>query len=551
MAHSTMLANARPRQKQYGKRAREKTQISVRRVDIFGSFIGTDGSSFETTSRRTIGGVYSNISSPATSRPLDNSPVTPAKKRYNSYSWPAQNNELPSSSSLIYRPKRFQNYQKYDFEDEENASHTEDFYAIQHEEVSSPPLLSGQSDAENTPSSRELSMSRMFQPDCTNTSDSVCGMKSSITGLCNLGNTCFMNSAIQCLAHTPSLADFFLSKDYTVFLSEKEKLGHCFADVIDKIYQNNSRHNYYSQMNNSPCSPDDFLEEFTDDDVAPQFAGSRQHDSHEFLRVLIDQLCDGLKDHARCQDNRIRQATEGELENMPLPSKAKYWWKRHLAQNASFITDEFCGQLISTIQCTVCKTKRHCFDPFYDISLPFPDGSQSARKNQKYKRSSMLSMLSSDDLSRCSLDDCLYEFTKDEMLDGENMTECSTCREKRESIKCLQVFQFPKVLVLHLKRFGNSRKKVRTSIDFPMTSFDASPLAYVDGLQANGVNPIYDLYAVCDHSGRLNSGHYTATCIDPHSGAWYKFNDERVSGIGTSTLDESGAYILFYRLKGS
>ena len=155
----------------------------------------------------------------------------------------------------------------------------------------------------------------------------------------------------------------------------------------------------------------------------------------------MDQLCNGLKDHARCQDSRIRQATESELENMPLPSKAKYWWKQHLAQNASFITDKFCGQLISTIQCTVCKTKRHCFDPFYDISLPFPDGSQSARKNQKYRRSSMLSMLSSVDLSRCSLDDCLYEFTKDEMLDGENMTKCSTCREKRESIKCLQVFQ--------------------------------------------------------------------------------------------------------------
>lgn len=102
---------------------------------------------------------------------------------------------------------------------------------------------------------------------------------------------------------------------------------------------------------------------------------------------------------------------------------------------------------------------------------------------------------------------------------------------------------------MHLKRFGNSRKKVRTSIDLPMTSFDASPLAYVDGLQANGVNPIYDLYAVCDHSGRLNFGHCTATCIDPQSGSWCKFNDERVSGIGTSSLDEAGAYILFIASK--
>jgi len=163
----------------------------------------------------------------------------------------------------------------------------------------------------------------------------------------------------------------------------------------------------------------------------------------------------------------------------------------------------------------------------------------------------MLSILSSTDLSTCSLDDCLREFCKDEILDGENMPECSKCRERRESIKRLQVFKFPRVLVLHLKRFGNSRKKVCTSIDFPMASFDASPIAYADRSQTNNSdNPTYDLYAVCDHSGRLNYGHYTSTCIDPHSGSWYKFNDERVSQQNDSPkLDEAGAYILFYRLQ--
>lgn len=50
-------------------------------------------------------------------------------------------------------------------------------------------------------------------------------------------------------------------------------------------------------------------------------------------------------------------------------------------------------------------------------------------------------------------------------------------------------------------------------------------------------------------SGRLNFGHCTATCIDPQSGSWCKFNDERVSGIGTSSLDEAGAYILFIASK--
>lgn len=152
-------------------------------------------------------------------------------------------------------------------------------------------------------------------------------------------------------------------------------------------------------------------------------------------------------------------------------------------------------------------------------------------------------MFGSAELSRCSLDDCVREFCKDEVLDGENMIECSKCREKRESIKRLQVFRFPRVLVLHLKRFGNSRKKVRTSVS-DISSFDASGLAYASGSPRR-----YELYAACCHSGRLNFGHYTATCIDPHSSSWYKFNDARVSSADTSDSDETGAYMLFYRLQ--
>mmetsp|Transcript_40514 Transcript_40514/g.85032 ORF Transcript_40514/g.85032 Transcript_40514/m.85032 type:complete len:591 (-) Transcript_40514:1603-3375(-) len=567
-ARASIVNAQRHRSKQYGKRSREpKTQIisTIQRRDrpldpCSSSSSARETRSLEpTTSLRPsmIRGASCTLASPMPCA-SENSPATPAKKRFNSYSWPAQTKnelpELPSKSSPIYRPKRFQNYPRRYDKDEENESPnagTDDFYGIeQRDDIVSPILLSGQRiDAENMQVSSAVSMSRVFQDDCslrTYSNESICVTKSSTTGLRNLGNTCYMNAALQCIAHTPSLADFFLSKSYALFISKNEKIGHCFADVVDNIYQNEGRCNsYYSRISNSVYRPDNFLEKFTDDDVAPQFADSRQHDSHEFLRVLMDQLCEDLKDHVRCRENQIRDKTESELDNMPLSLKAEYWWRRHLAQNASFVTDEFCGQLISTIQCTVCKTNRYCFDPFYDLSLPFPEENRS-----DHKRSSMLSILRSADLSRCSLDECLNEFTKDEILDGENMTECSKCRQKRESIKRLQVYQYPKILVLHLKRFGNSRKKVKTCVEYPVTCFDASPLAHA-GFKTNGINPIYDLYAVCDHSGRLNYGHYTAQVLDPHSNTWHEFNDEHVCSSRYSSLDEAGAYMLFYRLHES
>ena len=138
-----------------------------------------------------------------------------------------------------------------------------------------------------------------------------------------------MNAALQCLAHTPAVADFILSGQYKNYDDNDQKIANVFAEVVDAIYKEDTGYRgYYGNAFDSSFNPEDFFGEFVDMDMAPQFGGYRQHDSHEFLRVLIDRLCDDFKDATLCRENKGPQASEAELENMPLSMKAEYWWKR-------------------------------------------------------------------------------------------------------------------------------------------------------------------------------------------------------------------------------
>ncbi|KAK9202689.1 hypothetical protein WN943_012940 [Citrus x changshan-huyou] len=186
------------------------------------------------------------------------------------------------------------------------------------------------------------------------------GEKGGLAGLQNLGNTCFMNSALQCLVHTPDLAQYFLG-DYSDEINTENPLGMhgelalAFGDLLRKLWSSGR----------TAVAPRAFKGKLAR--FAPQFSGYNQHDSQELLAFLLDGLHEDL--------NRVKQKPYIEMKDSggrPDEEVANECWKNHKARNDSLIVDVFQGQYKSTLVCPVCSKVSITFDPFMYLTLPLP-----------------------------------------------------------------------------------------------------------------------------------------------------------------------------------
>ncbi|PBP27076.1 ubiquitin carboxyl-terminal hydrolase [Diplocarpon rosae] len=147
-----------------------------------------------------------------------------------------------------------------------------------------------------------------------------------------------------------------------------------------------------------------------------------------------------------------------------------------------------------------------------------------------------------------SLDDCLNEFGKEEILSEADTWYCPRCKEHRRASKKFELWKTPDILIMHLKRFSSSqyrRDKLDVLVDFPIEKLDLSSRVIET---EDGKQEIYDLFAVDDHWGGLGGGHYTAFAKNFFDQEWYEYNDQSVSKLkDLSRVVSSSAYLLFYR----
>jgi ubiquitin carboxyl-terminal hydrolase 8 len=331
-----------------------------------------------------------------------------------------------------------------------------------------------------------------------------------LTGLANLGNTCFINSCMQILSHTYELNNFLDDEKYKKKLQNK-------CDSVLLLEWDNLR----KIMWNTNCivSPGKYLK--TIQKIAKMkgyemFTGFSQNDLPEFLLFIIDCFHNSLA-------REIKMTISGESQNEKdvVALKCFEMVKNMYSKEYSEIWNLFYAVHVSEIN--DLSTGEHLKitpEPYFIIDLPIPLNNKSP-----------------------SLIDCFNHYVEGEVLEGENAWYNEEKNEKVNIRKKIQFWSFPNILVIDFKRFTHSFQKNQVLITFPLENLDLSN--YVIGYKSESYK--YDLYGVCNHSGGVLGGHYTAY-IKNANGKWYHFNDTSVSEVGiVDSIISPKAYVLFYR----
>jgi ubiquitin carboxyl-terminal hydrolase 36/42 len=308
-----------------------------------------------------------------------------------------------------------------------------------------------------------------------------------------MGNTCFLNSVLQCLTYTPPLANLCLERAHSAVCRAPNGCVFCLLEAHLRRALSGSA--------GSTLTPREFVANLRA--IGRHFRAGRQEDSHEFLRYLVEAL----------QRASLRGLPPEQLRASP-----------RLAET-SVVHSIFGGYLRSQVKCAACTYESNTFDPFLDLSLEL-EGQPSVPR-------------------------ALQAFTAPERLDAENQYRCERCRRLSRATKRLSIHRAPAVLTMQLKRFkagpfGNF--KISKFVEYP----DRLSLAeYMSPQQerppeprADG--PWYRLYAVLVHEGAsTRSGHYYCF-VKNSNGVWYMMNDDAVHQVSLATVLRQQAYVLFY-----
>lgn len=339
-----------------------------------------------------------------------------------------------------------------------------------------------------------------------------------LTGLTNLGNTCFMNSCLQCLSHTYELRELFSQSQFKKRFLDDMKPCTLLKEWVDL--------NDLMWSENCIISCDRWLEcvhKRAHEEEKLIFTGYQQNDCSEFLMFVLDNFHENIK-------RGVKMTIKGtpETENDKLTIRCFERMKEMYEKEYSEFIGIFYGIQITHIYGENNVVHSQNPEPFFIMNLSIPQ-----------------------EKKEFTLEDSLMLFQEGEKLCGENAWYNERTKTKEDVIIKTTFWTLPNILIVCLKRFNKFRK-----IQTPMIiSNSTSPLEGDFSIKINmscfleseNESVIYEVYGMCIHSGSLMGGHYYSV-IKTANGTWYVFNDQEVSEIKNPKTEIPSLYSKSYCL---
>jgi len=339
-------------------------------------------------------------------------------------------------------------------------------------------------------------------------------------GLMNLGNTCYLNAILQCMRHVPDLT-VFLQKHSDTWIhkdnSKETALCNAYKTLTEDMW------GATAPACLRPAGFIHFFRKALEGTMFDHMLIPMQHDGHEALVFLIDQLHEAMK--------RPLNVNVVAPEDSPVHA-ALTAWKSSVAPNYSPIVDYFWGLMQVTVVCQGCQTKSCRYEPFSELNVEFPD-----------KKSATLTECMDHQFQGEAIDEYSCEKCSPEPPKGSGQE-----RPKRHPGTIYRkIWKLPQNFIVTLKRFNANGSKCNAN--FATDVVVKFEKWFADDTPEKSKVADYSLHSIVNHHGSSGGGHYNAEVKSPTSGEWLVYDDETVGRLPDTTKPHFGPmnYILFFR----
>lgn len=328
-----------------------------------------------------------------------------------------------------------------------------------------------------------------------------------VLGLANLGNTCYMNSALQALRHCPEWTLFLSKNTADSHVQDKNastsKILYAYKDLLRSLWAG-SGPGYVR-----PLGFFHELQTVVRGTLYDDFIQRTPQDAHEFMVWLLDQMYMATQKQVELPIRSLRKETEQQ--------KALHAWKNAFESQYSPLTDLIFGLLRITLTCQNCQHEQLRWETFNVLKV-------GVRRDE-------------------SLLSCLEAELADETIED---YRCDHCKETAPQTKTVRLWKLPKVLIVTLKRFLPTGGKDMTPLSYGNEALVFDSLFAEQSAEPSQYKS-YTCFATVDHhGGSMGGGHYTAQCLSPVWRTWHVYDDESAHPIEQPSFGTQ-TYLMLFR----